>query len=139
MAWLKLIGLKFSPVLEFVADNVVTVPQEPGVYRIHVLLENGDWWPIFVGQADDMQEQIWQHKQAFEPNEKLNGYLLKYVCGFSWARCKDNRVRQQAVRAIYDELQPACNNPKELVAAPEESRWVAVDPSRLPARVQAKE
>lgn len=72
-------------------DNINKLHAKPGVYIISVLLRNGSYGAVYVGQSNDIARRIKEHFSNNEQNSSLRNYLNNdYTFKISYSYISDD-------------------------------------------------
>jgi len=105
--------MSYSSYIEYNKLSVsVNTPNSAGVYIIRVMLTNGDWQRIYVGQAKNLRERLLDHLQDSEPNKCLRDHVKQYKLYYAWIEIsrQDDRNREEAAK--INKYNPECNKQK---------------------------
>ncbi len=84
---IKLAWFKISP------DSINLLNSKPGVYVISVLLKNGSFAAIYVGQSVKLKERMFEHFSENETNVELKKFLKNnYEFKISYAYVEENKL-----------------------------------------------
>lgn len=92
--------------------DLVDVPQSPGVFKLHVKQNDGDWTVFYAGQLDNLYHGLLFLMQGTgeKINEKVASRVHNYVCGYSYAVLADKQDRLGAAKALLEHFKPECND-----------------------------
>ena len=71
--------------------------------------KNGDWRCFYVGQSDNLSEQLIKHLSSCEEIESVKNNVDKYTCGYEYAEVKNKAKRNGIEKYLYDYYKPICN------------------------------
>jgi len=95
------------------------VPEDAGVYKLSVLLKNGNLRVFYVGQSENLKERLYDHLQDYESNDCIKGKVGKYICKFKFALLSKEDERDGAERALFLYYNPECNNEYAIPSGPD--------------------
>lgn len=114
--WRKLVRLKWYGKPTYHPLDLASVPQEPGVYKLHRREYNGEWTIFHVAEADKLYEALQLHLTSSERNEKILESLRLYDCAFSYAIVPDPAERDAILKYLYETYQPDATDPNSIPA-----------------------
>jgi hypothetical protein len=101
--------LDWSRLLLYTVSNIIThAPESAGVYRLSYESE-GKVFVFYVGQADNLREQLLGHLSDLEPNVCIRRHVQSYTCYFGFASLAKKADRDGAERALYEHFAHECN------------------------------
>ncbi len=86
-------------------------PEDPGVYRLSYLSNDGERYVFYVGQAKNLEERLLDHLRPSDPNSCIRGFLSgKFECFFRfqviWTASERDRIETEEI----DRYKPRCNS-----------------------------
>ena len=64
---------------------------------------------FYVGQADNLREQLLGHLSDLDPNVCIRRHVQSYTCYFGFASLAKKADRDGAERALYEHFAHECN------------------------------
>ncbi|MDX1670810.1 MAG: hypothetical protein R3211_00610 [Balneolaceae bacterium] len=100
----------FDPLEKEKIRNETT--SQAGIYLLMVQLQDNKWGTLYVGQADNIQEELVDQLSVEESDayDCIKENRLNYPCGFLFAPLDGQRERDRVQKYLYDYLEPECNS-----------------------------
>jgi len=97
--------MKWSTCYPYTLNNVrIYAPTSRGIYRL--LIKNRIF---YIGQSENLQNRLLEHRQAREGNRRLKKYLQNYSCFFRFTELDTASDLSQTERDQILKYKPFCN------------------------------
>lgn len=85
------------------------VMKKPGNYMIMVKLKNGNFRPIYVGKAIDLEGRLLEHLSNSEDNSCLKKHVKDHILGIRYCYVGSETDRQNIEYTLYKNYSHECN------------------------------
>jgi excinuclease UvrABC nuclease subunit len=101
--------LNWTERITLTQSGVKRIKAIAGVYRlIYYNRTTEKYYVYYVGQADDLNDRLWQHLPGNEENTCCQRHLNNYTCYFRAAAASRQADRDGAEVALYNHFEPSC-------------------------------
>ena len=81
----------------------------PGVYILWKKVARYEWVCFYVGQAQNLEQQLLGHLSSSEPNHHLRETIATSICGFQFSNIIKQPDRDAVEQFLFEKYQPECN------------------------------
>jgi hypothetical protein len=85
------------------------VQRRAGVYKLLSRRSSKKFEPFYVGEAEDLQEEMLNHLKNGESNKCIRDTLRTRSCRFRFAYLEPEQQRKGAERFLFDYYKGLCN------------------------------
>ncbi len=101
--------LKWSKLLSLTEENVKTVPNVSGIYRLSYKSSDGSIYVFYVDESDSLKTSLEPLLKKTTDNECVKTFLQNLPCYFRFAPIENKADKQNCVRSLYGYYSPKCN------------------------------
>jgi excinuclease UvrABC nuclease subunit len=103
-------SLAWSPLIKLLGENLISVPNSPGVYRLSYLANDEKIYVFYVGKTDNLQQRLQAHLSKHDDDICIGRMISNAACYFRYAIVNSEAIRNGAERALYIYYKPQCNS-----------------------------
>lgn len=81
----------------------------PGVYILWKKVARYEWSCFYIGQAQNLEQQLMEHISSTETNRYLKETIATSICGFQFSAIIKQPDRDAIEQYLFDKYQPECN------------------------------
>ena len=85
------------------------VMKKPGNYMILVKQKNGNYRPIYVGKAVNLEQRLLEHLSNSESNDCLKNHIKEHILGIRYCYISSETNRQNVEHTLYKNYSHECN------------------------------
>ncbi|WP_366513111.1 GIY-YIG nuclease family protein [Methanoregula sp.] len=103
--------IKWSLIHELNSGDISKyAPTSSGVYVIWVHFKDGKWRCHYTGQAENLEQRLYQHISSSESNTSIKSGVSKFRCGYCTAEVGSQANRNGIELYLYQTYKPEWND-----------------------------